>query len=209
MVYLLLVAKATLLPTGLSSLDSFLGGGWPTGGLTEILGNEGGGKTLLALRAISSLTRKKRWVAIISRGESLFPPAMAAEGVDLPYLLWLRPPQVERCRWGAEQVVRSGLFPLVLIYEVSYDERNARRLQLTSEKTGGTVLFLTSRSGEKNPWAFTLRLRVERVSLETIRIQILRGKRSLCKLSTEVSLNEKLTDRVDSIPLSPAQRIAS
>jgi hypothetical protein len=209
MVYLLAVQKSTFLPTGLARLDSFLAGGWPTGALSELTGKDGAGKTLLALRTAAHLTKRQERVALINPGGTIFPPALAAEGLDLPFLLWLRPVENERCRWAAEQVVRSGLFPLVMIRSVSYDERGARRLQLTSEATGTAVLFLTSQAGRMNPWAFSLRIRIERSALRRVRVQVLKSRNLLFKTDAEVSLDETSTDLGHSLLLSPLSRVAS
>jgi hypothetical protein len=204
MVYLPGVRKSIFLPTGLPSLDRFLGGGWPAAAVTELTGKPGGGKTSLALRSAAEITKRKRWVALVSPGEILFPPAIASEGIDLPYLLWLRPAETGRCRWAVEQVARSGLFPLVIVSHVPYDERSARRLQLTSEERGSTVLFLTSDKAQANLWALALRLQVERRPAGIARIEVLRSRKMFPKPFMEVSLN----DDTNPVPLLPEPALA-
>jgi DNA repair protein RadB len=52
-------------PTGVASLDTLLGGGWETDGLTELYGEGGSGKTLVCLETAVRVARADRWVFYI------------------------------------------------------------------------------------------------------------------------------------------------
>ena len=212
MVYAVFVEKAIserkTLPTGIDALDRFLGGGWPAGGLTALSGKHGAGKTTLVLRTVSKLTRSDRWVALVSRGTTLFPPALHALGIDLSRLLWVHPPEENLCRWALEQLTRSGLFPLVIGSGVRLDERDARRLQITAEGSGAAVVLLNEPQSNSNLWALSLHCEVERASEKTLLLRVRRSRRFLSTLQTEVNPHEI----PHSGPLSselPARRVAS
>ncbi|HLG18787.1 MAG TPA: hypothetical protein VI895_03085, partial [Bdellovibrionota bacterium] len=175
----------------------------------ELCGKEGGGKASLAFKSVAALTQKKIPVALITKGASFFPPALAREGIDLGRILWLRPESEERCRWASEQVVRSGLFPLILnAYFSYYNERETRRLQLAAERSGSTVLFLRHAHRGTGNFAFALRCNVERSRSDRLYLRILKSRRMLPKLEMEVSLDAK-TNPGDLFPEITGSRVAS
>ncbi len=179
------------LPTGFPSLDLFLEGGWPQAALTELHGNPGGGKSSLAFGAAQALTQQKQPVALLSQGETFFPPALAAQGIDLSYLLWLHPKGKENCHWAAQQLTQSGLFRLVIVSQVPYDSKRLRKLQLLSERNQTTVLFLTSPPYDQSLYAFALRLKVEQPVFETFSVSMVRSRKSLPHSNLEISADGK------------------
>ncbi|MFH1018901.1 MAG: ATPase domain-containing protein [Pseudomonadota bacterium] len=182
--------KRSSLPTGLASLDLFLAGGWPAGGMTVLSGEKGCGKTELALRAAAEATKADRWVALVSAGETLFPPSFSEHGVDLARLLWVRPKEEIHARWALEQLTRSGLFTLVLASHLHLGEKEARRLQLGSEQTGAAALLLTEPI-QTNLWALTLHCEVARSSDRILVLKVRRSRKPLSRFQTEVNLDEK------------------
>lgn len=194
--------KATL--TGFPSLDAFLGGGWRRGAVTELCGKTGAGKTTLALRSAAKLTQKNQWVALISHGAPFFPPAFHAEGVVLHYLLWIRPKIKEHCRWALDQVTRSGLFPLVIAYDLSLQEREIRRVQLAAEKSSTVVLLLSDSLTSFSSWVTHCRLLVERPKKNSLMIHVLRSRTHLSDSSMEVLLNEN--QNIIYLPFSVSKR---
>jgi hypothetical protein len=203
------VERATeFLPSGLPSLDRFLGGGWPKGRLVELSGNPGGGKTSLALRAAAEVTRDGRWAAYVDRGRTLFPPAVERNGVDLSRFLWVRPGDEAHCRWAAAELAQSGLFPLIVTGEVFYHEQEARRLQLAVEKSGATAFLLTLPERRANLWAVSLHLDVRRGPASSLRLNVHRSRQPLSHLHLEVSLHEP-ENSGDPVPDLPLRHVAS
>jgi hypothetical protein len=200
-----------LLPTGTPSLDEFLGGGWIKGKISQLSGPMGGGKTTLALRTASILTQERKWVALISPGEELFPPAFQEAGIELHYLLWIRPSLTEHCLWALDQVTRSGLFPLVITRGVVLNERFARKLQLSAETSGTCVLTLASSADQqsahdkKTPWAFALHLSVERVRKNAFRIQVIRSRKYLLHNQIEVT-HDKTNQNFSAVLPAPSRK---
>ncbi|HUO61136.1 MAG TPA: ATPase domain-containing protein [Candidatus Acidoferrales bacterium] len=79
-----------LLPCGVSEVDTMLGGGLPLGGITEMTGAPGSGRTTLALSALAGITRHGDSCAYVDVSDALDPVSAAALGINLRYLLWVR-----------------------------------------------------------------------------------------------------------------------
>lgn len=130
--------------TGYTDLDQALpGGGWPLGGITEVLHEAGGiGELRLLMPALARLSRQGRWVAMIAPPHIPFAPALAAHGIDLSHLLLIHPKAHVDQLWALEQALKAGTCGAVLAWPGQLDERALRRLQLAAE-TGQSwgVLF--------------------------------------------------------------------
>jgi hypothetical protein len=131
------------IPSGYPALDAELpGGGWPAGGLTEILaGRRGIGELELLLPSLAALTWAGRRVAWLAPPHLPYAPALAAAGVDLAHLVVISAPGRRDSLWAAEQVLRAGSCHALLAWleRASYDE--LRRLAIAAE-AGGTWLAL-------------------------------------------------------------------
>lgn len=77
-------------PTGIESVDALLEGGLPIGALTELIGPESSGRTSLALSTVARLTSAGKVCAWVDVSDNLKPECVAAAGVALPYVLWVR-----------------------------------------------------------------------------------------------------------------------
>jgi hypothetical protein len=78
-----------MVTTGIPALDA-LTGGLPRGCLTEICGLASSGRTTVLLAALASATRRGEYCAVIDASDTLDPESLAAAGVDLDHLLWVR-----------------------------------------------------------------------------------------------------------------------
>jgi recombination protein RecA len=79
-----------LQPSGVTELDAVLGGGFPRGSLVELCGPASSGRTSLAFSLLASATQQQQACAFVDVTDSLDPASLAAAGVDLPRLLWIR-----------------------------------------------------------------------------------------------------------------------
>jgi hypothetical protein len=79
-----------LFPTGISEIDSALGGGIPRGSITEISGADSTGRTSFGLAAVANITQAGAACAWVDVSDSLSPESAAAASVILKRLLWLR-----------------------------------------------------------------------------------------------------------------------
>ena len=76
--------------TGVSTLDVRLGGGFPRGQLSEIVGARSSGRLSLLLRLLAAATARGELVALVDALDMFDVESAAAAGVDLDRLLWIR-----------------------------------------------------------------------------------------------------------------------
>ena len=105
--------------TGVTAFDGQLGGGFPRGHLSELVGPRSSGRTSVLLQALAAATWRGELVALVDALDMFDARSAAAAGVDLARLLWIRGhvvPDPGLCRdtnqRALEQVVRA--FTLVL-----------------------------------------------------------------------------------------------
>jgi len=79
-----------VMPTGIQVLDDTLGGGLPLGAITEMVGPQCSGRTTMALACLAAITQEGNVCAWIDVADALDPETVAANGVDLERLLWVR-----------------------------------------------------------------------------------------------------------------------
>src|SRR5262245_53799017 len=81
---------ARIAPTGTAALDAALGGGFRRGHLFDIAGAPSSGRTTIAVRAIAAATARGEAAALVDACDTFDPASAAAQGVDMPHLLWVR-----------------------------------------------------------------------------------------------------------------------
>jgi len=146
--------------TGFAELDAGLpAGGWPLGGLTELLPERAGiGELRLLMPALARLSRGARWVAWIDPPHVPYAAGLYASGVDLAHTLIVRPRDERERLWALEQALRAGTCAAVLGWPGDLDTTAARRLQLAAE-AGGCLGFLFRAPAVRNEPSFaSLRL---------------------------------------------------
>ncbi len=128
--------------------------GVPRGSMSTISGSSCCGKTSLALALVSSITRTGGYAALVDGTGHIFPPALRAYDARLPHLLLVRVPRGERNRnekggglfWASNQIIRSGLFDLVVLLGLKHRALSAiRQLQLTSEQSSSALFVVHSK----------------------------------------------------------------
>ena len=77
-------------PVALSELDTSLQGGLPRGQLSELVGPPSSGRTTLLLQMLAAATGRGEIVALVDTFDRLDLASVAAAGVDLDRLLWIR-----------------------------------------------------------------------------------------------------------------------
>ncbi len=104
-----------LLPTGFAVLDRALGGGLPRGGIVEIFGPPGSGKTTLSVAMVANLERQGGAAAWIDAEQSFDPASPARWGLSLARLPVLRPESAEQAFTMALSLAGSGAIDLLVI----------------------------------------------------------------------------------------------
>ena len=164
---------AALASTGSAALDQALGGGWPVGALTQIIGTAPGLGFSLIIPALAACTAAGRAVALIDPPYLPYAPALAARGVDLEHLLWLQPPAPGQAQWAAEQIARSGLFAALACWGPALDGTAERRLQLAAD--AAQCLAFCFRTGRADGHSLAaVRLAVAPAADAQLRVEVLK-----------------------------------
>ena len=133
-------------------------GGFPCGGVTEVLGPLGGGCLTVALSAAAHATQQGQLAALVDGEGLLYPPAVL--GVDWRRFCWVQPPQGRRSLWAAQQLAHSGAFALVLLDSARrLGNAEGRRLRQAAER-GACAVVVIGRTRRSDSLPATLRLRV-------------------------------------------------
>src|SRR5438034_10495761 len=82
--------ESALAPSGITALDARLGGGFPRGQLSELVGLRSSGRTSLQLQMLAAATARGEIAAIVDALDMLDVASAASAGVDLERLLWIR-----------------------------------------------------------------------------------------------------------------------
>jgi recombination protein RecA len=98
--------------TGVPSLDAALGGGLPRGRITEVVGSLGAGRATLLRGVIRRVLDGGGWVAWIDARRTAAPGSWTGIGTRL---VMVRPLDARRGAWCADQLLRSGVFALVVL----------------------------------------------------------------------------------------------
>lgn len=77
-------------PTSLEAIDGPLGGGWPRGQVSELVGAVSSGLTWVAAMSLAAATRRGELAALIDTTDTFDPPSAASAGFLWPHFLWVR-----------------------------------------------------------------------------------------------------------------------
>jgi protein ImuA len=125
-------APARVLATGDALLNAELpGGGWPVGALTEILQAPGvHNEWRLLLPALVHSGQGP--VVLVGAPHVPFAPALAAQGLLTPRLLWVTTPLPPTRLWATEQALRCAEVDAVLAWLPQARSDQLRRLQMAA-----------------------------------------------------------------------------
>ena len=138
-------------PTGVPVIDDALGGGLPTGRLTELVaaGAGSGGQSVLVQLLRSTRAARQR-VVLIDGADAFAPEAVPADA--LQHLVWVRCATVAQALGAADLLVRDGNYTVVILDLCGCAERELRRTPATlwhrmhrAAQSGGAVLIKTPR----------------------------------------------------------------
>jgi RecA/RadA recombinase len=115
------------LATGIPDLDRLLGGGVPSGRLTEITGPASSGRTSVALALLARATRAGEVAAWIDGAHALDAASAETAGAVLDRVLWARPPDPHAALRCGECLIGAGGFALVVL-DVAHAAGASRRL---------------------------------------------------------------------------------
>jgi recombination protein RecA len=107
-------------PTGITALDARLGGGFPRGQLSEMVGPRSSGRASLGLALLAAATARGELVALVDALDMLDVESAAAAGVALDRLLWIRgqvATSAGLCRERNERALERSLRALALVLQ--------------------------------------------------------------------------------------------
>ena len=158
------MVAADPLPTGQPSLDAALRtGGWPRGALTLIDAPAGGGATSLALGSIAACQAAGGLVAWLDPADRLDPATAARLGVELEWLLVVRPADPAEAVELAGWLVRSRLIELVVLDLADAPAAAAPSLNRLADQLvrAGSVALLLAGSSAREPAGRVAGVRLE------------------------------------------------
>jgi hypothetical protein len=105
-------------PSGVTRLDEALGGGFPRGQLSEIVGSRSSGRASVLLRLAAAAAARGELVALIDALDMFDVASAEAAGVDLARLLWIRGHVVLHpglCRDSNQRAMEQAIRALTLV----------------------------------------------------------------------------------------------
>ncbi|MES2534040.1 MAG: translesion DNA synthesis-associated protein ImuA [Pseudomonadota bacterium] len=129
------VADMQVMGTGHAALDAELpGGGWPVGAMTELLQSrpEAHVWQLLLPALAQAVAQGTGPVALIGAPFEPFGPALAAHGLPVEALMWIRSDAAPARLWACEQALRCADVAAVLAWLPQARAGELRRLQLAA-----------------------------------------------------------------------------
>ena len=103
-----------LRPCGLTSVDTLLGGGFPSGQLVEITGPPSSGRTSVALSLLAQTTGEESELAAwVDLADAFDPVSAQSLGAHLDLILWVRAQDIPEALRSLERLVDADGIPLV------------------------------------------------------------------------------------------------
>jgi recombination protein RecA len=139
-------ARAGAAATGWAWLDRALGGGWPRGEISELVGPPSSGRTTVLAATFARATREGELVALVDAADRFDPVSAFAAGVVLSHVLWVRGPALtgEEARGSVRDraitqavracdlIIRAGGFSVVALDVADLAARTVRSLPWTT-----------------------------------------------------------------------------
>ena len=167
------LADAQVIGTGHAALDAQLpGGGWPVGAMTELLQSapEAHAWQLLLPALAQAVQGGAGPVALIGAPHEPFGPSLAAGGLPIESLLWVRSEAPAARLWACEQALRCADVAAVLAWLPQARAGELRRLQLAAAQHES--LLFVFRPANAAASTSPARLRLQLMACEGDRTQI-------------------------------------
>ncbi len=183
-------------PSGFAELDAELpGGGWPRGGLVELLpARTGVGELALLLPALARLSADElAWLVCVAPPYPLYAPALQAGGVALSRLLVASAPGRDAA-WACQRALEADGVGAVVAWLPEATPTLLRRLQLATEASR-TLLFVfrpAACAREASPAPLRLALDGEG---ERLAVRVLKRRGSACSAPLSIAVSRPFAPR--------------
>ncbi|RZI90703.1 MAG: translesion DNA synthesis-associated protein ImuA [Variovorax sp.] len=190
-------ADSAVFATGHGALDAELpGGGWPVGAMTEVLQSSPQSHVwqLLLPALAQAVDARGGPVVLIGAPHEPFGPALAAGGLPVEALMWVRSDASNARLWACEQALRCADVAAVLAWLPQARVGELRRLQLAAAQHEGLLFVFRPESVAQS--ASPARLRLQVVSAVAGQMDVHLLKRRGPPLAAPLSLparNDRLT----------------
>jgi len=184
-------------PSHITTLDASLGGGFPRGEVSELVGARSSGRTSVMLQMLASATARGELVALVDALDMLDVESAVAAGIDLDRLLWVRGHVVttpglcrdmnqralEQALRAFSLVLQAGNFGLVVFDVAEAPSYAIRRLPFTTwlrlqrmvEASHTVCLLVGSEPMARSAAGLTLRLGIRDAGGIRFRSQLFDG----------------------------------
>jgi|SRR5882724_1760591 len=179
-------------PTGVAEVDA-LTGGLPRGGLTEIFGPVGVGKTSLLMAALAERTAAAEACALVDARDAFDPETAEAAGVQLKRLLWVRCREIAQAMRATDLLIQGGGLGMIAVDLSDIAPRVVRHVPLNVwfrwrravEETRTILVVMEQESNAKTCASLVLRMESEATrwastagDLRQTEVWLLEGQRS-------------------------------
>jgi protein ImuA len=138
--------------TGIPALDAALPGrGLPAGAIVEVVGTSWPPWTAAVLLARGALAAGETEAVLIDTAREVYPPALAALGLDLERTTIVRPRSEREAAWAFAEALAESRDAIVVGALARVGAADARRLQLSAEAQGGIGLLLRVEAAAGRP----------------------------------------------------------
>lgn len=146
--------------SGFPALDAELpGGGWPCGGLTELLQAQAGAMEWRLLGpALRRVAEAGHTVVLVAPPRQPHLPGLRHVGVDEHHLVWVQAETPAERLWCTEQLVKSAAFGALISWLPQARPEQIRRLQVCAQGCDGPVFLCRPLAARHEPSAAPLRL---------------------------------------------------
>ncbi len=174
-----LAATSEALPTGHPALNTHLpGGGWPVGGLVEVLQArpELHVWQLLLPALAQAVQAQPGPVVLVGAPFEPFGPTLAAQGLPGERLLWVRGDKPAARLWAAEQALRCADVTAVLAWLPQARADQLRRLHLAAQQGQRQRLLFVFRTPVAQHESSPARLRLLLQGTDELQVRILKRR---------------------------------
>jgi protein ImuA len=172
-----LAAEAATVPTGSPLLDRVLpGGGWPQGGMVEVLQQRPGQHAWqLVLPGLShAVAQCAGPVVLVGAPYQPFGPNLQAQGFPVERLLCVHAEKSAPRLWAAEQALRCAEVAAVLAWVPEARADELRRLQLSAQQQRRLLFVFRFARSRHEASPATLRLLVE--GQDSLQVHVLKRR---------------------------------
>jgi len=158
-------AEASVVRSGLGSLDAALGGGFPRGTIATLEGPPGSGRSAVAARLLATATAGGGLAALVESPNgpegAFYPPALAAAGVDLARLLVVPAKDAAGIARAADILLRAAAFGVVVIPAVALKATAWTRLAGLTHRSNALLVALGVAASDELRYFASLRVRLQ------------------------------------------------